>query len=118
MALRVFYGWNKVNKIRKTEAISIIYENKPQRNEKVEKFLTRMQHTVYVREQTEEELRDAEYQNRMFTEYTIRMDDKRVKGDVEKALNINFEDDRKQLSENERERIRTELRNHYKLYHS
>ena len=53
--LRVFYGWTRTNKIRKAEAISVIFENRSQREEKVQAFIGRMQHTVYVREQTEEE---------------------------------------------------------------
>ena len=115
--LRVFYGWTKTNKVRKVEAISVIFENRAQNEEKVQRFLTRMQHTVYVRQQTEQEQRDAECQNRMFTEYSIRMDDKQVKGDLEKALQVNFEADQKQIPEDERNTIRKELRKHYKLYH-
>lgn len=115
--LRVFYGWTKTNKIRKAEAISIIFENRSQREEKVQAFIGRMQHTVYVREQTEEEKKDGLLQNRMYTEYSIRMDDKNIKGNLEKALECNFEADAKQLSISERENIREELRKHYKLYH-
>ena len=57
--LRVFYGWTRTNKIRKAEAISVIFENRSQREEKVQAFIGRMQHTVYVREQTEEEKKDG-----------------------------------------------------------
>ena len=116
--LRVFYGWARLNKIRKKEAISVIYENRAQREEKVQAFLKKSQETVYIREQTEEEMKDAEFQNRMFTEYSIRLDDKDIKGDVEKALEANFKADEKQLSLETREHIREELRKHYRLYHS
>lgn len=115
--LRVFYGWAKLNKIRKKEAISVIFENRAQREEKVQAFLKKSQETVYIREQTEEEMKDAEFQNRMFTEYSIRLDDKDIKGDVEKALEANFKADEKQLSLETREHIREELRKHYRLYH-
>lgn len=76
--LRVFYGWARLNKIRKKEAISVIYENRAQREEKVQAFLKKSQETVYIREQTEEEMKDAEFQNRMFSEYSIRLDDKDI----------------------------------------
>ena len=39
--LRVFYGWTRINKVRKTEAISIIYENRKQSEDKVEKLVLR-----------------------------------------------------------------------------
>lgn len=115
--LRVFYGWTKTNKIRKAEAISVIYENRPQREEKVQSFINRVQHTVYVREQTVNEQKDGEMQNRIYTEYSIRLDDKNIKGNLEKALNVNFNADCNNVPEAEREIIRTELRKHYKLYH-
>ena len=115
--LKVFYGWTKINKVRKAEAISVIFENCTQNEEKKMKFLNRMQHTVYTRSQTEEEQRDASFQNRTFTEYSIRLDDKSVRGDLEKALQINFEADKNHVSEEERNVIRQELRKHYILYH-
>lgn len=115
--LRVFYGWSKVNKIRKAEAISVIYQNRTQNEDKLQSFVKRMQDTVYVREQTEKEQADGEFCNRMYTEYCIRMDDKEVKGNLEKALELNFEADKNNVSESERETIRTELCKHYKLYH-
>ena len=54
----------------------------------------------------------------MYTEYCIRLDDKNIKGDLEKALQANFDADRNNVPENVLENIRTELRKHYKLYHS
>ena len=115
--LRVFYGWTKINKIRKAEAISVIYENTRQNEEKTQAFLKKMQHTVYTREQTEAEEREGQLQNRMFTEYNIRLDDKKIKGDIEKALQMNFEADKNNVPESIRESIRAELRKHYKFYH-
>lgn len=115
--LNVYYGWTKVNKIRKAEAISVIFENEKQDKKKRDAFLKRMQHTVYVRQQTQKEEEDAAENNRMYTEYSIRLDSKEIKGDVEKALQVNFEADVNNVSMEEREKIRTALRNHYKLYH-
>lgn len=116
--LKVFYGWTKVNKIRKNEAISVIFENCVQDANKRERFLAKMQETVYVREQTANECLAAQGQNRMYTEYSIRMDDKRIKGDLEKALEINFEADSNNVSTEERETIRQQLRNWWKMNHA
>lgn len=115
--LRVFYGWTKLNKVRKAEAISVIFENRKQNEEKVQSFLKRMQDTVYVRNQTEEEERDGLKQNRMYTEYSIRLDSKAVGGDVEKALQSNSDADCNNVTADEREAIRTALRNHYRMMH-
>lgn len=53
MALfRVFYGWAKINKIRKKEAISVIFENDGG-FEKNDKKVKLYQNTVYTRFQTE-----------------------------------------------------------------
>ena len=88
--LRVFYGWSKVNKIRKKEAISVIFENDRMNEEKTLKAVGKYQETVYIRPQTDGEKLDAEHSNRMFTEYSVFMDDKRIKGSLEKALQINM----------------------------
>lgn len=115
--LRVFYGWTRTNKIRKVESISVIYENRKQNEEKVQSFLKKMQDTVYIRYQTTGEAQDGVLQNRMYTEYSIRMDNKSVNGDLGKALQVNFQADCNNVPETEREIIRQKLRNHYKLYH-
>lgn len=115
--LRVFYGWTRINKVRKTEAISIIYENRKQTEDKVEKFLKRMQETVYVREQTENEMKDGELSNRMYTEYSIRMNEKEIKGSLFKALEVNSEADKNNVSEKERNIISEKLRAAYMINH-
>ena len=115
--LRVFYGWTRINKIRKAEAISIIYENRKQSEDKVEKFLKRMQETVYVREQTDNEMKDGELSNRMFTEYSIRMDNKEIKGSLSKALTMNSEADKNNVPEKERDIICVKLRDAYMMNH-
>lgn len=115
--LRVFYGWTRINKVRKTEAISIIYENRKQTEDKVEKFLKRMQETVYVREQTENEMKDGELSNRMYTEYSIRMNEKEIKGSLFKALKVNSEADKNNVSEKERNIISEKLRAAYMINH-
>ena len=92
--LRVFYGWAKVGKIRKKEAISVIFENDEMREEKTLRAIAKYQHTVYVRQQTETELKDAIGATRMFTEYSIFLSDKKLKGSLELALKANSEADK------------------------
>ena len=64
--LRVFYGWAKVGKIRKKEAISVIFENEKMREERTLRAVAKYQHTVYVRQQTDAELSDAIVTTRCF----------------------------------------------------
>ncbi|MDE6410031.1 MAG: hypothetical protein K2K81_07300 [Muribaculaceae bacterium] len=115
--LRVFYGWCKLNKIRKKEAISVVFENDCQREEKTMKFINRMMDVVYVRDQTEDEKMDAEGAVRMFTEYSLFMEDKLFQGSLELALKRNFEADRNNVSEEERKTIRKKLRESYLSSH-
>lgn len=49
--LRVFYGWSRLNKIRKKRAISVIFENCQGARYRGEQLLKRMQDTCYVRKQ-------------------------------------------------------------------
>lgn len=108
----VYYGWTKINKTRKKEAISIIFENDyiPERNRG---FVSKMQNTVYVRRQTPDEEKDSEGCNRAFTEYSIFMNDKETKGSLELALTKNFLDDRNNVSEEERLLIKEALKKKY-----
>lgn len=115
--LRVYYGWAKLGKVRKREAISVIYENEVQREDKVEKSINRYQNTCFVREQTEKEKLDAVNSNRVFTEFSIFLDDKQIKGSVEAAIKANNDADRKNVPEAVRKQIENSLRMAYKIDH-
>ena len=115
--LRVFYGWTKVNKIRKKEAISVVFENDSQREERTMKFINRMMDVVYVRDQTEDEKKGAEGAFRMFTEYSVFLDEKKFQGSLELALRCNFESDKNNVTEEERETIRKKFRESYLSSH-
>lgn len=108
----VYYGWTKINKIRKKEAISVIFENDyiPERNKN---SVSKMQNTVYIRRQTPGEEKDAEGSVRAFTEYSIFMDDKKIKGSLELALKQNFLADENNVSEEERLLIKEALKKKY-----
>lgn len=115
--LRVFYGWCRVNKIRKKEAISVVFENDCQREERTMRFINKMIDVVYVRNQTEEEKEGAEGAIRMFTEYSVFLQEKRFQGSLELALRSNSEADKNNVSLEEREIIKRKLREHYLSTH-
>ena len=114
--LRVFYGWAKINKIRKQEAISVIFENDGG-FEKNEKKVKLYQNTVYTRFQTKKEMEDAEMSNRTFSEYSIFLDNKQIKGSLKKALEVNFLADKKNVAKEVREEIRRLLEKDFLLNH-
>ena len=115
--LRVFYGWTRINKTRKKEALSVIFENGRQNEDRTQLFIKRMQNTVYVREQTEDEKKDAPFSNRMFTEYNLPVGEKPFYGDVEALLRENYLADENHVPKAERERIREALRKAYQTDH-
>ena len=115
--LRVFYGWTRINKTRKKEALSVIFENGRQNEERTQLFIKRMQDTVYIRMQTEDEAKDGARSNRMFTEFNIPIACKPFYGDIEALLRDNYLADENNVSKSERERIRKALRKAYRTYH-
>ena len=54
---------------------------------------------------------------RMYTEYSIRMNDKNIRGSLKKALDINEQADNNNVSEAERTIIRKRLYDAYILEH-
>ena len=117
--LRVFYGWAKLGKIRKHEGISVIYENEEgvADHHRMNRSFLSAQHNVCWRYQTDGEASDAKQSNRIFTEYSVFMDDKRISGSLEAALRANSQADRYNVSEAERKRIADELRKWYLSEH-
>ena len=64
-----------------------------------------IQDTVIERYQTEEEEKDGRKQNRIFTEYSLFLDEKPINGSLERCLLMNSESDRNNVSKAMRERI-------------
>lgn len=116
---RVYYGWAKLNKIRKKEAISVIFENTPGAGEhhRFGKTLSKCQHTVYSREQTDKEAEDAIGATRVFSEYSIFLDDKRINGSLEAALQANSNADKNNVSKEIRDEIEGCLRKFFMEQH-
>lgn len=115
--LRVFYGFAKLNKIRHREAISIIFMNDYISEDKLLNAIKKYQDTVFVREQTEAEEMDSLHSNRVFTEYSIFLDDKKINGSLTRAIRANDEADKNNVSKKTRIEIAEALRSHYLLHH-
>lgn len=106
--LKVFYGWSKINKIQKREAIAVAFENEELAGDECRRSGKSLRKTMiicYERYQTEEEMSDAPYKNRVFTVYYIFLDDKAVNGSLARALEINSESDKNHVTKEERKKI-------------
>ena len=95
----------------------MIFENDVMREEKTLKTIGKYQNTVYIRKQTDNEKLDAKLSNRMFTEYSVFMDDKRIKGSLNMALKVNKNADRNHVSSKVLEEIEDKLRNAFMMSH-
>lgn len=115
--LKVYYGIGKLNKVQKKAEIAVFYENGNNNPEKNLRMLERWIKIVYVRNQTDEEMEDAAFQDRMFIKYNYFIDEKPWNGNLEKALLHNFNAERNHVSQKTREEIRNKLRdNFYSFY--
>ena len=72
---------------------------------------------VAERVQTEKEMQDASFCNRAFTVYYIFLDDKAVKGSLERALEINSQADKNHVPSTLRKEIEERLRKRYLEVH-
>ena len=115
--LKVYYGWAKIGNVRKKRSLSVMFENEVQgcRSDRGQRCLKTIQEIVFERYQTEEEEMDARQQNRIFTEYCLFLDEKPIKGSLEKCLQINNEADRNHVSKAMRNRIEEALRKSFLL---
>ena len=74
-----------------------------------------IQDTVIERYQTEEEEKEGWTQNRIFTEYSLFIDEKPINGSLDKCLLINSESDRNHVSKAMRDKISEALRKAFLL---
>lgn len=110
--LKVYYGWARIGGVRKKRALSVMFENEMLgcRSERGQRCLRTMQDTVFERYQTDEEEKEGKRQNRIFTEYSLFLDEKPINGSLERCLLINSESDKNHASKAMRERISEALR--------
>lgn len=115
--LKVYYGWSRVGNVRKKRALSVMFENEMQgcRSDRGQRCLRTIQDTVIERYQTDEEEKEGKQQNRIFTEYSLFLDEKPMNGSLERCLLVNSEADRNNVSKAMRERISEALRNAFLL---
>ncbi len=118
--LKVFYGFSKINKIQKREAIQVVYENEQNagsNSRRSGKTLRKIMNVVTERWQTEKESADAAYSNRVFTSYCIFLDDKKINGSLMRALQANSDADKNNISDRERKEIMKKLREAFLTSH-
>lgn len=118
--LKVYYGFSKLNKIQKREAIQVSFENEQgagSDGSRSGKTLRKLMNIVTERYQTTEEASDAAYHNRMFTTYLIFLDDKKIGGSLEKALAVNMAADHNHVGQKMLKEIADKLRVSYMASH-
>ena len=115
--MKVYYGWSRIGNVRKKRALSVMFENEIQgcRSERGQRCLRTLQDTVIERYQTEEEEKEGRKQNRIFTEYSLFLDEKPINGSLERCLLINNEADKNHVSKAMRDRISEALRKAFML---
>lgn len=115
--LKVYYGWSRIGNVRKKRALSVMFENEMQgcRSERGQRCLRTIQDTVFERYQTEEEEKDGRKQNRIFTEYSLFLDEKPINGSLDRCLLVNSEADKNHVSKAMRDRISESLRRAFML---
>lgn len=115
--LKVYYGWAKIGNVRKKRALSVMFENEIQgcRSDRGQRCLRTIQDTVIERYQTEEEEKEGWKQNRIFTEYSLFIDEKPINGSLDKCLLINNEADKNHVSKAVRDKISDALRKAFLL---
>lgn len=118
--LKVFYGWSKINKIQKREAIAVAFENSEGagwENSRSGKSIRKTMSICYERYQTDEEMKDADFHNRVFTVYNVFLDDKQIGGSLKKALEVNMAADRNHVTSEERKKISQALKKAFMTSH-
>lgn len=115
--LKVYYGWTKIGNVRKKRSLSVMFENEKQgcRSDRGQRVLRTIQDTVIERYQTEEEEKEGWKQNRIFTEYSLFIDEKPINGSLDKCLLINNEADKNHVSKAVRDKISDALRKAFLL---
>lgn len=112
---RVFYGFCKLNKVRKRQAISIIYENSSLvADSRSGLTLKKLQNNVCWRWQSDGEVSDASASNRVFTEYLIFIDE--CNGSLDVALDRNYKADANNVPVAELNKIKDSLRSWFYVH--
>ncbi len=112
--LQVYYGFAKLTpKVVRKHELVIIYENANHNPMKNLQWIFRKTHLVYIRQQTKEEMSNANYSNRIFTKYGYFIDDQPWCGNIDLVLEHNYLSESQQVTQRERQLIRVMLREKY-----
>ena len=113
---RVYYGWARLNKVQKKEALTVAFENEPgagQETSRASKSLRKVMDIVCERVQTPGEASDAAGSNRCFTCYDIFLNDRAIKGSLARALRENRRAYEKNVPPEVLDKIETRLRERF-----
>lgn len=116
--LPVYYGWAKLSKVIKREAIVVMFLNDspgPRIGADGMDGVTRFMDVCYTRYQTDAEKADAQNAIRLYTRYDVFLD--KHHGSLQEALQANSIADKNNVSEAERKRIEKALYSHYMKNH-
>lgn len=113
----MYYGWSRIGNVRKKRALSVMFENDAQgcRSDRGQRCLRTIQDTVIERYQTDEEMADGKRQNRIFTEYSLFIDEKPINGSLERCLLVNSDADKNNISKAILDKISDALREAFML---
>ena len=108
----MYYGWARIGNVRKKRALSVVFENDRMgcRSDRGQRCLRTIQDTVIERYQTNEEEKEGKQQNRIFTEYSLFLDENPINGSLNKILQMNSDADKKHVSKEMRDKIAEALR--------
>lgn len=116
--LKVYYGWSKINAVRKKCSLSIMFENDAScQSERGQRLLSSTQETVIERYQDDEEMKEGKQQNKIYTGYDLFFNEKPINGSLDKLLQMNHEADKNHVSKAMRDRIAEALRKAFLLDH-
>ncbi len=115
--LKVYYGWARIGGVRKKRALSVMFENEMLgcRSDRGQRCLRTIQDTAFERYQTKDEEQDGRKQNRIFTEYSLFLDEKPINGSLERCLLVNSDADKNNISKVIRDKISDALREAFML---
>lgn len=119
--LRVYYGWSRINKQQRREAIDVAFENMDGAGSEERRFIKTLRKSmdiVAVRDQTPLESMMAAKESRMFTVYHVFLNEKGIDGSLKRAILINRRDDEgKGIPEEKLEEIAKALEEHFLAMH-
>lgn len=94
----------------KKRELAIFFENANNNPEKNLRYVERNMTVFHTRLQTQDEIDSAPEPFKMFIKYSYYIDSKKWGSDIDKILNDNFHADENNVSEKERNDIKTKLK--------